>query len=78
MQLWACLLKLEGLSWEPSRETAKSLVEGDHTVGVSQSDLPDLLDALNASEGVDVIRSAVQVTLRELIEAGVFANPAAL
>ncbi len=29
----------------------------------------DLLDALNASDGVDVIRSAVQVMLQELIEA---------
>ena len=38
-------------------------------MGVSQSDLPELLDALNASDGVDVIRSAVQLTLQELSEA---------
>lgn len=35
----------------------------------SQSALLDLLDALNASDGVDVIRSAVQVMLQQLIEA---------
>ena len=35
----------------------------------SQSALLDLLDALNASDGVDVIRSAVQVMLQELMEA---------
>lgn len=36
---------------------------------LSQSALLDLLDALNASDGVDVIRSAVQVMLQDLIEA---------
>ena len=38
-------------------------------MALSQSALLDLLDALNASDGVDVIRSAVQVMLQELIEA---------
>ena len=38
-------------------------------MALSQSALLDVLDALNASDGVDVIRSAVQVMLQELIEA---------
>ena len=38
-------------------------------MALSQSALLDLLDALNASDGVDVVRSAVQVMLQELIEA---------
>lgn len=38
-------------------------------MALSQSALLDLLDALNASDGVDVIRAAVQVMLQELIEA---------
>ena len=69
VQLRACLLKSEGPSCEASREAAKSLDEGDHTIALSQSALLDLLDALNASDDVDVIRSAVQVMLQELIEA---------
>jgi len=38
-------------------------------MALSQSALLDLLDALNASEGVDMVRTAVQVMLQELIEA---------
>ena len=38
-------------------------------MALSQSALLDLLDALNASDGVDMIRTAVQVMLQELIEA---------
>ena len=38
-------------------------------MALSQSALLDLLDALNASDGVDVVRSAVEVMLQELIEA---------
>ena len=38
-------------------------------MALSQSALLDLLEALNASDDVDVIRSAVQVRLQELIEA---------
>jgi transposase-like protein len=38
-------------------------------MALSQSALLDLLDALKASDGVDVVRTAVQVMLQELIEA---------
>jgi putative transposase len=38
-------------------------------MALSQSALLDLLDALNASDGVGVVRTAVQVMLQELIEA---------
>jgi len=38
-------------------------------MAMSQSALLDLLDALNASDGGDVVRTAVQVMLQELIEA---------
>jgi transposase-like protein len=38
-------------------------------MALSQSALLDLLDALNASDSVDVVRTAVQVMLQELIEA---------
>lgn len=38
-------------------------------MALSQSALLDLLDALNASEGVEMVRTAVQVMLQELIEA---------
>ena len=38
-------------------------------MALSQAALLDLLDALKASDGVDVIRPAVQVMLKELIEA---------
>ncbi len=38
-------------------------------MALSQSALLDLLDALNASDGVDMVRTAVQVMLQELIEA---------
>lgn len=38
-------------------------------MALSQSALLDLLEALNASDDVDVIRSAVQVMLQELIKA---------
>lgn len=66
--LRACLLRFEGPSREASRETAKSLDEGEPHDGPVPVCLLDLLDALNASDGVDVIRSAVQVVLQELIE----------
>ena len=38
-------------------------------MALSQSALLDLLDALNACDGVEVVRTAVQVMLQELIEA---------
>jgi len=38
-------------------------------MALSQSALLELLDALNASDGVEVVRTAVQVMLQELIEA---------
>jgi putative transposase len=38
-------------------------------MALSQSALLDLLDALNASDGVDMVRTAVQAILQELIEA---------
>ena len=38
-------------------------------MALSQSALLDLLDALNASDGVEMVRTAVQVMLQELIEA---------
>ena len=38
-------------------------------MALSQSALLDLLDALNASDGVEMVRTAVQVILQELIEA---------
>lgn len=38
-------------------------------MALSHSDLLDLLDALKASDGVDMVRTALQTLLHELIEA---------
>jgi putative transposase len=40
-----------------------------HTMALSQSALLEVLDALTVSDGVDVIRTALQVILQQLIEA---------
>jgi hypothetical protein len=37
-------------------------------MALSQSVLSELLDALRAGEGVDLIRDAVRIVLQELIE----------